>query len=80
MEALACGCPVVATNVYGAPEIVTSDEVGTLVAENPGSIAQALIGVLSSEWSKERIRQHVVTRDWSAVASEVKKCFEGVLK
>ena len=33
LESIACGCPVVATNVWGAPEIITERAAGVLIPE-----------------------------------------------
>jgi teichuronic acid biosynthesis glycosyltransferase TuaC len=50
LEALACGRPVVATNVGGIPEIL-SDECGRLVPpRDSGALAQALASVLDRTW------------------------------
>ncbi len=75
MEALACGCPVVATRVYGAPEILTTPEVGLLVDRNTKAIASGLDEALSRVWDGDRIRRHVVARDWFVVARDVAEVF-----
>jgi glycosyltransferase involved in cell wall biosynthesis len=75
MESLACGTPVVATNVWGAPEILTSHDVGLLVERTPDSIAAGLYDALSKEWDRKRIRAHVAGRTWDAVAREVEQVF-----
>ncbi len=50
LEALACGRPVVATNVGGIPEIM-SDACGRLVPpRDPAALAQALASVLDRTW------------------------------
>ena len=79
MESMACGTPVVATNVWGAPEIITSPEVGLLVDRNKDSIANGLIEALTRDWNRELIRDHVSKRTWDVVAQEVKDVFEQVL-
>lgn len=79
MESLACGTPVVATNVWGAPEIITNDDVGILVERSIGSIAEGLIGSLQRKWDRVGIRRHVENRTWGAVAQEVKDVFEACL-
>jgi len=75
MESLACGTPVVATNVWGAPEILTTHAVGILVERNSGSIADGLLEALNRQWNRRRIREHVVERSWDVVAEEVKIVF-----
>lgn len=79
MESLACGTPVVATNVWGVPEILTSTHVGYLVERTPEPIAQGLLKALNRQWDSTRIREHVAWRNWDSVALEVKKIFDLVL-
>ncbi len=44
LEALACGTPVVATDVGGVPEILTADVAGTIVAERTTETIAAAVG------------------------------------
>ena len=77
LEALACGRPVVATNVGGIPEIM-SNECGCLVPpREPVQLAQALASVLDREWDAETISAHW-SRSWSTVASELHGIFENL--
>ncbi|MEW6327533.1 MAG: glycosyltransferase family 4 protein [Thermodesulfobacteriota bacterium] len=79
MESLACGTPVVATRVWGAPEILTSPDVGILVDRTPESLGQGLQTALETPWDRDKIRAHVEDRNWFKVAQEVKAVFEAVL-
>jgi len=79
MESIACGTPVVATKVWGAPEILTSPDVGILVDRTPESLGQGLQTALETSWDRDKIRAHVEDRDWFKVAQEVKAVFEAVL-
>ena len=48
IEAMAAGCPVVASRVGGIPEIVTSGDLGTLIpADDPVELAAALLPYLT---------------------------------
>jgi glycosyltransferase involved in cell wall biosynthesis len=78
MESLACGTPVVATNVWGAPEIITDGSIGSLVERSPQPIAEALINALDRHWDRELIRKHVEKRAWESVAREVRDVFLAV--
>jgi glycosyltransferase involved in cell wall biosynthesis len=78
LEALACGRPVVATNVGGIPEIM-SDEYGRLVApHDPAALVQALASVLDSSWDASAISDHG-SRSWNTVAAELLELFESVI-
>ena len=58
MEAMACGCPVVASNVGGNPELVRSGETGLLFepADAPG-LASALITLIENESLRMRLAE-----------------------
>ncbi len=71
MEALACGKPVVGTNVGGIPEIIDSTTLGHIVpAEDPQALADAMDTALTSRWDPVAIRASVENRDWGTVAGE----------
>jgi glycosyltransferase involved in cell wall biosynthesis len=78
LEALACGRPVVATNVGGIPEIM-SGECGRLVPpRDPAALAQALASVLDTSWNASAISAHG-SRSWSAVAAELLEIFASLV-
>jgi glycosyltransferase involved in cell wall biosynthesis len=79
MESLACGTPVVATKVWGAPEILTSTDIGILVDRTPDALYNALKRALETTWDRKRIQAHVKDRNWFTVADEVKTLFGVVL-
>jgi glycosyltransferase involved in cell wall biosynthesis len=79
LEALACGRPVVATNVGGIPEIL-SDECGRLVPpRDAGALAQALASVLDRTWDAQAISARG-GRSWEAVAAELFEIFASLVR
>jgi len=73
LESMACGTPVLATGVWGVPEIITSPELGIIVDQNPKSIAAGLRTALSRKWNPEILIRHAHGRNWDVVASEVEE-------
>lgn len=71
LESLACGTPVVATRVWGAPEVVTSPELGVLVDQSVDSIAAGLELALHKRWDREALARYAASRTWDVVAGEV---------
>jgi glycosyltransferase involved in cell wall biosynthesis len=58
IEALACGCPVVATDCPGAREILQDGLWGRLVpVGNAEALARAILETLDNSPSRERLRQ-----------------------
>lgn len=74
LEALACGRPVVATNVGGIPELL-NDECGRLVpARNSTALAEALTAVLDKTWDPQSISARM-SRSWDSVSAELMEIF-----
>lgn len=69
VEALACGRPVVATDVGGTAEIV-SDGTGILVPpRDAAALEQALASALQRDWDHARIA-NTMQRSWADVAAD----------
>jgi glycosyltransferase involved in cell wall biosynthesis len=77
LEALACGRPVVATNVGGIPKIM-SEECGRLVPPRDSTaLVQALSSVLDKTWDANGISKRC-SRSWDDVAGELLEIFESL--
>src|SRR5262249_857046 len=79
LESMACGTPVVATGVWGVPEVVRSDEVGLLTELDERAIARTVAAALGRPWDRERVRQYAEEHSWDHVARSVQDVFETVL-
>jgi glycosyltransferase involved in cell wall biosynthesis len=80
LESLACGTPVVATNTWGTPEIICSDEYGLLVERSAASLAEGLQSALTKEWNRQAMVAYAATHTWQNVAKTVVANFASVLK
>jgi teichuronic acid biosynthesis glycosyltransferase TuaC len=70
LESLACGRPVVATDVGGVAEIVTSESAILVTPRDVGVLSRALEAALEAKWDADQIsRTH--SRGWDQVADEV---------
>jgi glycosyltransferase involved in cell wall biosynthesis len=80
LESLACGTPVLATGLWGVPEILVSPELGIMVQQQTAAIADGLGQALTKKWDRNVIIAYARTRTWNVVAEEVEKYFAHVLK
>ena len=71
LESLACGTPVLATGLWGVPEILVSPELGIMVTQEIESISEGLGKALIRKWDRDAILRYARTRTWDVVAQEV---------
>lgn len=65
LEAMACGLPVVATDVGGNAQVVRHEWLGRVVRLGDGvALTEAIHEVLSQEWDAGRIREYAVANAW----------------
>lgn len=80
-ESLACGCPVVATDVGGNREIVTDDALGALVpCGDTTALTDAVCAALDRSWDRDHIATIGGRRTWQEVAAECVDVMENVLR
>ncbi|MES2366232.1 MAG: glycosyltransferase [Pseudomonadota bacterium] len=65
LEAMACGLPVVSTDVGGNAEVVCSDELGIIVPfGDRTSLSAALLTALEKNWDRAAIIGYAHANDW----------------
>ncbi len=71
-EAMACGLPVVATDVGAVAQMIPSEDYGLVVrAGDPAGLKDALRRALHCYWDRPKIAVWAQARSWDAVAREV---------
>ena len=68
LEAMACGTPVVATNVWGTPEVVAAAEAGVLVERSPSGIAEGVKRLFKQLPARDATRRYAERFDWHATS------------
>ncbi len=80
LESMACGTPVVATNVWGSPEVVTKPEAGRLVEERtPACIAKSIKELLKNYPSRIDTRCYAEQFSWSETSQGQIELFREII-
>jgi glycosyltransferase involved in cell wall biosynthesis len=85
LEAMSCGLPVVATNIGGNNEVISSGLNGFLVPpRRPEEMADSILKLLADSTLRERIgraaRETIEKRyTWDKIADNIVKCYESLL-
>lgn len=81
LEAMACGLPVVTTNVGGNAEVVCRPELGTMVPfGDAGALATALNDALARSWDRQAIRAYAEANSWDDRVQRLVKAFQSLVQ
>lgn len=81
LEAMACGLPVVTTDVGGNAEVVCKPELGTLVPfGDHEQLLDALRTALEKEWENDSIRQYALVNSWESRVKVLEAEFNKLVK
>lgn len=65
LEAMACGKPIIATNVGGIPEIIDEKYCGILIPKhNKQAVSDAITNIMGIPWDHEKIKSHSQNFSW----------------
>lgn len=80
LESMACGTPVVASRVYGTPEVVAAPEAGVLMAERtPQGVADAVNALRASYPDRAATRRYAEGFSWDDTTAGQLTLFRDVL-
>jgi teichuronic acid biosynthesis glycosyltransferase TuaC len=80
LESLACGTPVVATDVGAVRDILPAMDVGRIVPpQKVEPLREALADVLDKEWDPDEVVRKNGVKSWDEVANKVQQVFNKVL-
>jgi len=80
LESMACGTPVVASNVGGTPEVVTAPEAGVLMAERtPEALAVAVRRLFEHYPDRSATRRYAEQFSWDATTAGQLELFGRIL-
>lgn len=80
LESMACGTPVVATSIWGTPEVVAEPAAGVLVEERSGAgLAAGVRALLENYPAHEDTRSYAERFSWDETVAGIKRLFDEVL-
>ena len=78
IEALACGTPLVITDVGGAREVVRDASAGRIVDRNAQAIAAAVRELLANPPSPQEVAAHAARFSWEENAAQLAEHYRSV--
>jgi teichuronic acid biosynthesis glycosyltransferase TuaC len=81
LEAMACGLPVVTTDVGGNAEVVCREELGSIVPFGDATaLQQALDQALNKEWDRTAILDYARENQWDKRVAQLLRAYENILE
>ena len=80
LEAMACGLPVVTTDVGGNQEVVNNTDLGIIVPfGDPEALEKGLLEALKKQWDKEKILNYAKQNNWEKRVSVLCENFNKIV-
>lgn len=81
LESMACGTPVVATDIWGTPEVVRTPYAGRLMHERtPEALKDAVNALFAHYPERDKVRQHAEQFSWEQTTKDQLRLFHSILK
>ena len=79
LESMACGTPVVATKVWGTPEVVCKPEAGILVERSINDIAQGIQCLIVQPLNRIKTREYAESYSWEASSAALQQLYSKLI-
>ncbi|HQS80861.1 MAG TPA: glycosyltransferase [Thiobacillus sp.] len=80
LEAMACGLPVISTDVGGNAEVVCREELGSIVPfGDSAALQQALDAALNKEWDRATILGYARDNHWDKCVAQLLRAYENLI-
>jgi glycosyltransferase involved in cell wall biosynthesis len=81
LEAMACGLPVVTTDVGGNREVVSSETLGTVIPfDDPAQLQTALDDALGRRWDTTAILAYARAHQWDSKIESLVRAFQTLVQ
>ena len=80
VESLACGTPVVTTNIGGAAEVIDRPEAGRLVPREPAAIGRAIAEILADPPAQDAVRDAAARFSWDSNRDALFEHLSGMMR
>ena len=78
LESMACGTPVVATRIWGTPEVIAVPEAGRLADRTPASFVKAIQELMLAYPSREAVRRYAEGFGWEETSRGQLELFRSI--
>ncbi len=81
LEAMACGLPVMSTDVGGNAEVVCREELGSIVPfGDSAALQQALDAALNKDWDRSAILDYARANQWDKRVTQLLCAYDGIMR
>lgn len=79
LESMACGTPVIATNIWGTPEVVSSPDAGVLMRERSAeALVEGFAALFRNNPSRSAVRAHAERFSWQETTHAQLELFHSI--